>query len=139
MAGIHYFINRSIRPDQFISLLQKTSLATRRPIDDIDRITSMLAHTNLLITAWQDSALVGAARSVTDFSYCCYLSDLAVDEQFQRQGIGRQLVTRTLAQLQLGCRLILLSAPQARDYYPHVGFEQHDSAWTTVNTTATEL
>ena len=89
----------------------------------------MLRNADLMVTAWEKGRLVGVARSVTDFSYCCYLSDLAVDRAFQRTGIGRELIHRTKDRLGPRCMLILLSAPAATDYYPHLGFTRHDSAW----------
>jgi ribosomal protein S18 acetylase RimI-like enzyme len=89
----------------------------------------MVRNANLTVTAWAGEQLVGVARSVTDFSYCCYLSDLAVDREFQRRGIGRELIARTQAELGPRCNLILLSAPAAVDYYPKLGFEKHPQAW----------
>jgi len=73
--------------------------------------------------------LIGVARSVTDFEYCCYLSDLAVDEGYQKKGIGRELIRHTQAKLGPKAKLILLSAPKAEGYYPKIGFEPHRSAW----------
>jgi predicted N-acetyltransferase YhbS len=122
-------VDQPISPDQFIDVLRRSTLAERRPVDDIERIQGMLAHADLLITAWDGDVLVGVARSVTDFSYCCYLSDLAVDSEYQRQGVGRELIRRTKNQLHPACTLILLAAPDARNYYPHIGFRQHQSAW----------
>jgi predicted N-acetyltransferase YhbS len=89
----------------------------------------MLEHGNLLCTAWDGSTLVGVARSLTDFEYCCYLSDLAVDEKYQKKGIGRELIRLTQSQLGPRAKLILLSAPKAETYYPKVRFDQHKSAW----------
>jgi predicted N-acetyltransferase YhbS len=98
-------------------------------VEDRKRMESMLAHANLMCTAWRDHLLVGVARSLTDFSFCCYLSDLAVDEAFQKQGIGKGLIQVTRDRLDSGCKLILLAAPKAESYYPHIGFSQHPSAW----------
>lgn len=89
----------------------------------------MLEHADLLCTAWDGSILVGVARSVTDFEYCCYLSDLAVDENYQKKGIGRELIRLTQSRLGPKATLILLAAPKAEGYYPKVGFERHKSAW----------
>ena len=127
---IHYHTNRPINGGQYIALLQKTSLGARRPLTERARIDAMLHHADLLITAWQDEALIGLARALTDYSYCCYLSDLAVDEAYQRRGIGRGLLDELAAALQPGCKIILLAAPQAADYYPHIGYSQHPGAWT---------
>jgi ribosomal protein S18 acetylase RimI-like enzyme len=126
---IHYEINSPISADQFIDILERSTLAERRPVGDRDTIEGMLRHANLLVTAWEGDRLVGVSRSVTDFHYCCYLSDLAVDREIQDQGVGRELVRQTRKQLGPRCVLILLSAPAARDFYPRIGFTQHESAW----------
>lgn len=126
---VEYSTTRSLSRDQFIDILARSTLAARRPVDDRGCIEQMLANADLLVTAWRDDSLVGVARSVTDFAYCCYLSDLAVDVACQRQGIGRELIRLTRDLLGPRCKLILLSAPAAVNYYPHIGFEQHPSAW----------
>lgn len=128
-AEIGYKINEPITETQFINLLKETSLGERRPIADRDRIADMLKHSNLLVTAWIGDRLVGVARSLTDFSFCCYLSDLAVSETVQKSGLGKKLISVTAAQLHPKCRVILLAAPLAVEYYPKIGFEQHPSAW----------
>lgn len=125
---VTYRTDAAIKPDQFIDVLRRSSLAERRPVDDRACIEQRLQHANLLVTAWNGDLLVGVARSVTDFSFCCYLSDLAVDRACQRRGIGRELIRNTQAQLGPNCTLILLSAPAAMDYYPHIGFERHPGA-----------
>ncbi|OBW92785.1 GCN5 family acetyltransferase [Gallibacterium genomosp. 3] len=126
---IIYRTDTQLTAQQYIELLKQTTLGARRPIDDIDKISKMLQHADLLITAWYGEHLVGAARAVTDFAYCCYLSDLAVSEKWQKQGIGKQLIQTLKEQLDAECKIILLSAPQAINYYPHIGFTQHPSAW----------
>ncbi|WP_413282907.1 GNAT family N-acetyltransferase [Vibrio sp. MA40-2] len=126
---VDYFVNRSITAEQFVELLQQTTLGVRRPLDDKDCINSMLSNADLLVSAWVDERLVGVARSVTDFSFCCYLSDLAVSQNVQASGIGKELIRHTFGALQDGCKLILLSAPQATEYYPKIGFTQHNSCW----------
>lgn len=130
---IKYKVNQAITAAQFIELLSKTTLGARRPIQDMETVEAMLKYANLLITAWQGEQLVGVARSVTDFAFCCYLSDLAVDEAVQASGIGKTLIRMTKEALQPKCSLILLSAPQAVNYYPKVGFTQHNSAWVLTN------
>jgi GNAT superfamily N-acetyltransferase len=93
-------------------------------VDDPDRIEKMLKHANVLITAWDGDRLVGVSRALTDFSFCCYLSDLAVDEAYQRQGIGKRLIEETHNMAGREVRLILLAAPAAVDYYPKVGLQR---------------
>ena len=127
-----YRTNHPVSRAQFIALLQKTSLGARRPLAEAERIDAMLQNADLLISAWDDDRLVGIARAVTDYAYCCYLSDLAVDEAWQRRGIGQELLATLKQALHPQCKSILLAAPQAVDYYPHIGFTQHPSAWTKV-------
>jgi predicted N-acetyltransferase YhbS len=126
---IDYQHSRPITEAEFIDLLERSTLGERRPIDDPRSIAAMLQHANLLCTAWDDSKLVGVARSLTDFEYCCYLSDLAVDQKYQRAGIGRALIRLTQSRLGEKARIILLAAPKAVDYYRRIGFEAHQSAW----------
>jgi GNAT superfamily N-acetyltransferase len=125
MNDIHYEANRKITPDEFIDLLQRSTLAERRPVQNRSRINKMLEHGNILITAWHNDLLVGISRALSDFSFCCYLSDLAVDEAYQRKGIGKELIKRTHEVAgEKDVQLILLAAPKAVNYYPKIGMEQ---------------
>jgi len=127
--ALRYSTTDILSVDQFRDLLVRSTLAERRPVDDPVCLAGMLDHADILVTCWDGSLLVGVARSVTDFSYCCYLSDLAVDAACQRSGIGTELVRQTQALLGPRCNLILLSAPAATQYYPRIGFQGHPSAW----------
>lgn len=126
---IQYAIGNNLDLDAVIELYRASTLGERRPVDDRERMAQMLRNANLVITAWDGELLVGIARSVSDFSFATYLSDLAVRASHQRQGIGRELIRRTQEQ---GGRamVILLSAPKAVEYYPHIGMQSHPSAWT---------
>jgi len=115
--------------EEFARVLLRSTLAERRPVHDAGCLAQMVAGAALWATCRRDGELIGVARSVTDFAYCCYLSDLAVDQSFARQGIGRRLIAETRARLGAHCSLILLSAPAAVDYYPHIGFKHHSQAW----------
>jgi len=128
-VNIRYETSRQISADEFTDLLKRSTLAERRPVEDPKCIQAMLQHANLLCTAWDGEKLVGIARSVTDFEYCCYLSDLAVDEKYQKTGIGKQLIGLTKSKLGDRTTIILLSAPKAEAYYPKIGFDAHRSAW----------
>ena len=127
--NIEYFHDRKITPAQFVDVLRRSTLAERRPADDPARISEMLAHANLVCTAWDGDVLVGVSRSLTDYAYCCYLSDLAVDVAYQKKGIGKELVRLTQSRLHPQCKIILLAAPKAERYYPKIGFSHFDSAW----------
>lgn len=126
---IRYSTTETITVGQFRDILVRSTLGERRPLDSDDTLDAMLTNASLLATAWDGERLVGIARSVTDFAYCCYISDLAVDEACQRQGIGRQLIEATAQRLGPHCKIILLAAPKADSYYGGVGFERHPRAW----------
>ncbi len=113
--------------NSIISLYQSAGLV--RPCDDSERIEKMYQHANLIISAWHDSELVGVARSLTDFCYCCYLSDLAVKAEFQKSGIGKKLIALTREEIGEQTSLILLSASRAMNYYPAVGFDKIDNGF----------
>lgn len=126
---IEYKINEPVSTDQFIELLKNSTLGERRPIQDRECIAGMITNSNLIVSAWDSGVLVGIARSVTDFHYACYLSDLAVTQSHQKSGIGKQLQVITQSQLGPKCKLILLAAPAANEYYEHIGFTNNTRCW----------
>ena len=129
MSSIVYRTDAPITVDQFIDVLQRSTLAERRPVDDRVCMEGMVADANLIATAWDGDRLVGVARSVTDFVFCCYCSDLAVDVAYQRTGIGRALIDATLGRLGPRCTLRLVAAPAAAEYYAKIGFVQNHRSW----------
>ena len=129
MPTVTYRLEPDLTPDDFIDVLVRSTLAERRPISELDTIRAMLKNADVILTARLDGLLVGVSRAITDFAYCTYLSDLAVDEQCQRQGVGRELIRRTHEAAGLHTTLILLAAPKAQSYYPHVGMTKHESCW----------
>jgi ribosomal protein S18 acetylase RimI-like enzyme len=129
-ASIVYALEPGLTSAEFIDVLVRSTLAERRPVNDAETIAGMLARADVLVTARAaDGRLVGVSRAITDFHYCTYLSDLAVDAEFQGRGIGRELIRRTHEASGRHTTLILLSAPKARTYYPHIGMRPHDSCW----------
>lgn len=129
--AIAYTDEPALGVDEFIDVLRRSTLAERRPVDDRRRITRMLEHADIRLCARDPKGLlVGVARSLTDFTYCCYLSDLAVDVAWQRRGIGQELIRRTHAVAGLDATLILLSAPKAMGYYPRIGLTRSERAFT---------
>ncbi len=127
--NIEYKVNTPISTDQFIDLLRESSLGERRPIGDRRCMEGMVKNSNLVVTAWAGDELVGIARSVTDFHYACYLSDLAVHKAYQRKGIGKRLQSLTQEQLGPKGKLILIAAPQANSYYGPIGFTNNPRCW----------
>lgn len=126
--SITYSLDQTITATQFRELLVASTLGERRPVDEPERLAVMLEHASLIVTAWDGDLLVGVSRCLCDFAFANYCSDLAVRESHQRLGIGRELLRRSLEAG--GCKLILLSAPKATTYYPHIGLTRHPSAWT---------
>lgn len=120
-----YQIENELSASEFIDVLKRSTLGERRPIDDPERIDLMLQHANLIVTARIDGKLVGVSRALSDFAFCTYLSDLAVDTQYQKSGIGKELIRQTkIASRQ--AKLILLAAPKAIHYYPKIGMQRHE-------------
>ena len=124
-----YQLEPDLRPSEFIALLKTTTLGVRRPLADEPRINQMLQAADIVLTARIEGALVGVSRALTDFSYCTYLSDLAVHDSYQRQGIGRELIRRTHEIAGGQTALVLLAAPGAETYYPHVGMQPNPTCW----------
>lgn len=127
--GIDYRINEPISTELFIELLEESTLGERRPTEDHACMSGMIKHSNLMITAWDGEKLIGIARSLTDFHYACYLSDLAVHKDYQGKGIGKQLQIMTQSQLGEKCHLILVAAPTANSYYEHIGYTNNQRCW----------
>ena len=115
--------------DSVIELYRASTLGERRPIDDRERMGAMLNNANLVITAWDGKLLVGISRALSDFCYITYLSDLAVRVSHQRKGISKELIRRTQTAGGPQALLLLLAAPAAEAYYPHIGFTHHPQAW----------
>ncbi len=126
---VDYQLEPALSADEFIDVLHRSTLAERRPVEDRGRIELMLRNADVIVAARVGNLLVGVSRAITDFSYCAYLSDLAVDVEFQKLGIGRELIVRTHAAAGRATRLLLIAAPKARSYYPHIGMLPHDSCW----------
>ena len=125
---ISYRTGNDLDLDAVLDLYRASTLGQRRPIDDRGRMEQMVRQANLVITAWDADLLVGISRSLSDFSYATYLSNLAVRESHQRQGIGKELI-RLTQEASAPATIILLAAPAAELYYPHIGFTHHPQAW----------
>jgi ribosomal protein S18 acetylase RimI-like enzyme len=129
VSTIRYEVGNGLDLDEVIDLYRASTLGARRPVDDRQIMADMLEHGNLTVTAWDGPLLVGISRTLTDFTYVGYLSDLAVRVSHQRTGIGTELIRKTRERMGPRSMLVLLAAPAAVDYYPKIGFTQHGSAW----------
>lgn len=130
IEAIRFSTEDRLTVEQFVGLLHRSGLAARRPIEDHDRIEAMLRGADVLVTAWDGDQLVGVGRAISDFAYCTYLSDLAVDAAYQGRGVGKALVRLTHDAAGGRGKLILLAAPASAGYYPHIGMTRHASCWT---------
>ena len=126
---ITYKVNQAISTDDFIGLLKASTLAERRPVEDRACMEGMIKNSNLIVSAWDGDKLIGIARSMTDFHYACYLSDIAVDKNYQSSGVGKSLQITTQEQLGKKCKLILIAAPASNSYYEHIGFTNNQRCW----------
>jgi GNAT superfamily N-acetyltransferase len=129
MSTLDYRVGNALDLSEVIDLYNASTLGERRPTADRERMAAMLRNANLVVTAWHGQRLVGLARTLTDFVYVGYLADLAVHAGYQRRGIGKGLIARTRAEMGPDSMLVLLAAPKAVEYYPHLGFSRHESAW----------
>ncbi|MFD2907548.1 GNAT family N-acetyltransferase [Flavobacterium ardleyense] len=114
--------------EQVIELYHNTQLP--RPIADKARIQKMYDNSNLIVTAWHNEKLVGISRSITDWAWSCYLADLAIHTDYQKFGIGKNLVRLTKEKVGDETMVLLLSVPTAMEYYPKIGFTKEDRAFT---------
>jgi predicted N-acetyltransferase YhbS len=124
---IIYKSNKIPDIEQIIDVYNSSGI--KRPTNDKIRIQKMYENSNLVLSAWDKDKLVGISRSLTDFCYCCYLSDLAVRKEYQKSGIGKKLIEMTKNIIGEQSSFILRAAPNAMDYYPKVGFQKSDNAF----------
>ncbi|GMK41124.1 N-acetyltransferase [Paenibacillus sp. CCS19] len=127
MSNITYSTTTTVTAEQLSQLFERAGM--KRPINDLPRLQKMLDHADITVSAWDGERLVGIARAITDYAYCCYLSDLAVDGEYQKHGIGSKLVDEVRQEIGDLCSLVLLSAPGAVNYYPKIGFTLSDKAY----------
>lgn len=126
---ITYAVEPDLTAQEFRDVLIASTLAERRPANDLPRLEKMLRQADVIVTARDGGKLVGISRAITDFAYCCYLSDLAVDTAYQRQGIGKRLIEETRTCAGDAAALLLVAAPAAEDYYPRIGMQPVKSCW----------
>lgn len=127
MTEIQFEIGKVPKIEQIIEVYNSSGI--KRPTDDFNRIEKMYANSNLIVSAWTGNKLIGISRSLTDFCYACYLSDLAVKKEYQKDGIGKRLIELTQHEIGERTALILLSAPGAMEYYPKVGFDKVENGF----------
>ena len=126
MMEIIYKLNEKISPEQLLKLFNDANL--KRP-QSLERLNKMINDADILISAWSENELIGVVRCITDYSFCCYISDLAIGKKFQKKGIGKELIRKVQEYLGDEVMILLLSVPQALNYYPKIGFNKIDNAY----------
>ncbi len=123
---ILYAREQNLAAAEFQALLGQCTLGVIRPTHDLARLDAMLRGADLIVTARRGPGrpLVGIARCVTDFSWCCYLSDLAVSENAQGLGIGKGLLDETRRIIGPEVSLMLASVPEAVGFYRRAGMAE---------------
>ncbi|WP_417856772.1 GNAT family N-acetyltransferase [Xanthomarina gelatinilytica] len=127
MKNIEFKIGVVPKTSKIIEVYDSSGI--KRPTKDSDRITKMYKNSNLIISAWLNNELIGISRAITDFCYACYLSDVAVKSEYQKEGIGKRLIELTAKEIGKETALILLSAPIAMEYYPKIGFAKVENGF----------
>ncbi|MBG90979.1 MAG: GNAT family N-acetyltransferase [Actinobacteria bacterium] len=125
---IQYKINQDIQASIIQDLYLNAGVENRRPTDGV-RLEKMITNANLMVSAWDDDLLIGVCRCMSDFTYVTYVADLMVRETYQKRGVGRELLRITKSESGDTCKLVLVSAPDANDFYSRVGFSEHPRAW----------
>lgn len=125
---ISYDLEPDLNVADFATLLQSSGLAPRRP-SEMDQLEAMLRGAQLIVTARDNAQLIGVARSITDWAYCLYCSDLCVDAGYQGRGIGKALLARTASEAPGIKTCLLLSAPAAVSFYEAAGYTRHSGAF----------
>jgi GNAT superfamily N-acetyltransferase len=129
MSTLNYRTGKDLDVTLVIDLYKRSTLGERRPVESVDIFRDMIQNADVIVTALDCGKLVGIARTLTDYSYVAYLADLAVDKDYQRKGIGKELIRRTRECLKKSCFITLLAAPMADGYYEKLGLERNPRAW----------
>ncbi|WEG19238.1 GNAT family N-acetyltransferase (plasmid) [Alkalihalophilus pseudofirmus] len=127
ITQITYKVNETIKAEELSNVFKTSGI--KRPFNDLERLQRMIKNSNVLITAWDNDQVVGVARAITDYCYCCYLSDLAVNKNYQSKGIGKELVSLVQEHIGEEVALLLLSSPITMEYYPKIGFEKIENGF----------
>ena len=119
---IVYAQEHALSAAEYIAVLGSTYMASRRPVGNVERVTKILAGSNMVVTAREaDGAIVGVLRGISDGEWVCYVADLVVHADHQRKGIGTGLLDECKRLLGPGMGIVLVAYPEAVDYYRRIG------------------
>lgn len=129
VSDITVAVEDRVGVEEYMTVMEGSGLAERRPYDDPDRLGVVLAHSSPVIGArTADGTLVGVARFLSDGGFATYLCDIAVVETHQGQGLAREMLelTRDVCGRTV---LIVSAAPEVDAFYDHLGLRRHHSTW----------
>lgn len=117
-------------PAQLLRLFHQAPWAKHRSLGDA---RAMLHNTDVTLSAWDGERLVGFGRVLTDFVYRATIWDVIVDKAYQRQGIGKEIVTRILNHPRLNRVELFWLCTRRPGFYEKLGFtskEQTGMVWS---------
>lgn len=127
---ITYHRDEDVSFEEYYDFLKRTDLGSQYPKERFkERVTKTLKNRSIGITARsEDGALVGIAFALTDFSYFLFLTDLGVDRDYVKQGIGTELMKRIEdgAGGEEDITMITISNDEAYDFYKKTGFKTQE-------------
>jgi ribosomal protein S18 acetylase RimI-like enzyme len=118
---IIYAQEQSLSAEDYATVLGSTYMRDRRPIANVERTRKILAGSNMIVTAREDSAIVGLLRGISDGEWVVYVADLVVHADHQRKGIGTGLLDECKRIIGPGMGIVLVAYPEAQDYYRRIG------------------
>ncbi|AZB16979.1 GNAT family N-acetyltransferase [Chryseobacterium indologenes] len=129
MSNIIFKINEKIEIKTIKDLFFMSDYLPISNMNDDLRLQKMFDNANLVVSAWSENKLVGIARSLCDFSYCCYLSDICVNKEFRHLNIGKRLIEITREHAGKECKIILHSSEDALNFYDKIGMKRISEAF----------
>ena len=119
-----------VSPEEYIGFLKRTDLGSQYPKERFEeRIARLVETVSISLTARnEEGLLVGALFGLTDFAYWLYVTDLGVDRNYERQGIGRRLMKQAhgIAGGEKDIAVYLIANEKAVPFYEKCGMKRAD-------------
>ncbi|MCP4321250.1 MAG: GNAT family N-acetyltransferase [Alteromonadales bacterium] len=134
MKHVNYFEKENIQFDEYVDFLSRTDLGSQYPKEKFEeRVSKMLLNRAISITARdKQGLLIGVCFGQSDFAYFLFLTDLGVDRKYEKLGIAKTMVNKSieLAGGKDNITVATLSNEQAIGFYKKIDFEQdHCLLW----------
>jgi GNAT superfamily N-acetyltransferase len=118
---VRYRSTKSLPKAEVLNLYRSVQWsAAKKPV----RLTRALKRSHSVVTAWVQGSLVGLGNAVLDGSLVVYYPHLLVLPEFQRRGIGRQLMKRLMNRYRGFHQHILVAEAKAVSFYRKCGFKR---------------